>query len=238
MADVESGARGAYDEWHGKLSVDESVSAPWHEAVKPLLGRLAGQRVLEIGCGRGGFAAWLASQPERPGELVAADFSPVAVRMAEAFGRERGVTGVTYRVEDLMALTFPDASFDAAISFETIEHVPDSRRALRELARVLKPGGMLILTCPNYLNLSGLHRVYRVVSGKGFTEEGQPINHFLLWPRVRRWIHEAGLEIEETRGVGHYVPFPRRPPIRLRFLDRVPLMHHLALHSVTIARRR
>jgi ubiquinone/menaquinone biosynthesis C-methylase UbiE len=238
VAEADGSARGAYDEWHARLQVDESVSAPWHEEVKPLLGRLQGLRVLEIGCGRGGFAAWLAAQPDRPAELVAADFSPVAVRMAEEFGLARGTTGVTYRVEDLMGLTFPDASFDAAISFETIEHVPDSRRALRELARVLKPGGTLFLTCPNYLNLTGLHRIYRVASGRGFSEEGQPINHFLVFPRVLRWVQRAGFDVEQTRGVGHYVPFPRRPPIRLGFLDRLRPLRLLAHHSIVIARRR
>jgi SAM-dependent methyltransferase len=52
------------------------------------------------------------------------------------------------RSEDVTRLTFPDADLDAVISFDVLEHVPDYRAALSEFARVLKPGGALILTAP------------------------------------------------------------------------------------------
>ena len=52
------------------------------------------------------------------------------------------------RREDLTALTFPDASFDFVVSLEVLEHVPDYTTALRESARVLRPGGALLLTAP------------------------------------------------------------------------------------------
>jgi 2-polyprenyl-3-methyl-5-hydroxy-6-metoxy-1,4-benzoquinol methylase len=231
-------ARAAYDDWHARHEVDTEANSPWHQVLKPELGDLSGKRVLEIGCGRGGFAVWLAthSKDRAPAEVVASDFSPVAVRLAEEFGRTREVTNVTYRVGDLMGLDWPDARFDVAISCETIEHVPDSRRALSELARVLKPGGRLFLTFPNYMNLLGLHRLYRPLTGRTYTEGGQPINHFLLYPRVRRWVRATGLTIERTRGAGHYLPFPRRPPIRLGFLDRLPLKP-FAAHPVIVARK-
>ena len=48
----------------------------------------------------------------------------------------------------MTALTFPTASLDAAISLDVLEHVPDYRAALREFGRVLKPGGVLVLTVP------------------------------------------------------------------------------------------
>ncbi|HEX8389647.1 MAG TPA: class I SAM-dependent methyltransferase [Sphingomonas sp.] len=52
------------------------------------------------------------------------------------------------RSEDLTKLSFPDASFDALMSFDVLEHVPDYRAALRECARVLKPGATAIMTAP------------------------------------------------------------------------------------------
>ncbi len=50
--------------------------------------------------------------------------------------------------QDVQALTYPDASFDLCTSTEVLEHVPDDRKAMRELHRVLKPGGMVLFTVP------------------------------------------------------------------------------------------
>lgn len=56
------------------------------------------------------------------------------------------------RHEDITALSFPDARFDAVLSFEVLEHVPDYPRALAEFARVLRPGGLLLLSAPFLLD--------------------------------------------------------------------------------------
>lgn len=230
-------ARDAYDVWHAS-HLPDSADAPWHELVKTALD-VPGKRILEIGCGRGGFAVWLAKLPpgQRPSEIVAADFSPAAVAMAREYAESQSVSGIDFRTGDLMALEFPEANFDAAISCETIEHVPDSRRALAELARVLKPGGRLYLTFPNYLNLLGLHRLYLPLTGRAHTEGGQPINHFLMTPLVLRWLRKAGLRIERRLGEGHYIPFPGRPPIRVLGLDRVPGFGLFAAHPLIVARK-
>src|SRR5438132_8998471 len=73
----------AYEAWHERLAVDSNTDTPWHRLVKTHLAPardLGGKRVLEIGCGRGGFACWLASHPQRPGEVVASDFAITAVQ--------------------------------------------------------------------------------------------------------------------------------------------------------------
>jgi SAM-dependent methyltransferase len=61
----------------------------------------------------------------------------------------KGTTNASgIRCEDLTDLTFPDARFDYVLSFEVLEHIPDYKAAIRECARVLKPGGKLICTAP------------------------------------------------------------------------------------------
>src|SRR5829696_685523 len=156
-----TGVRDIYDRWHANLPVDAASDSVWHSELKTLLPPLAQQRVLEVACGRGGFTAWLGTLPKerRPAHLVASDFSPLAVQKAAEFGRTRGVKGVEYKVADLMALPWPNQHFDSVISCETIEHTPEPRQALRELHRVLKPGGHLYLTVPNRLNVMGLYRI-------------------------------------------------------------------------------
>jgi 2-polyprenyl-3-methyl-5-hydroxy-6-metoxy-1,4-benzoquinol methylase len=222
-----------YDNWHTSLS-DERGLGEWHDLARQFLdgGTLVnGRSVLEIGCGRGGFGEWLASQGAR---LTAADFSRVAVDTARTRSSE---SSINWCVEDIQNLSFPDAHFDVVVSCETIEHVPDSRRAVGELARVLRPGGVLVLTCPNYLGLMGAYRAYLHLRGRTFQEAGQPINQLTLLPLTYRWIRSAGLKVERLTTRGHYFPFPGRPPLRLRSLERVLPLRPFGLHSAFRARK-
>ncbi len=88
-------------------------------------------------------------------------------------GTARGATNRRgLRHEDVTQLSFPDARFDIVGSFDVLEHVPDYRRALRELARVIKPGGHAILTFPYRIDLqSTLVRAVR--------EQDHTITHLL-----------------------------------------------------------
>jgi 2-polyprenyl-6-hydroxyphenyl methylase/3-demethylubiquinone-9 3-methyltransferase len=226
--------RAAYDAWHAQLGVDSAADAPWHRLARSHLPPLARKRVLEIGCGRGGFSAWLATQG--PALVVGGDFSAAAVEKARAHARTLALENLKFEVADIQRLTHPDGSFDVVVSCETVEHVPDPRLAVRELARVLAPGGTLVLTTPNYLGLMGLYRVYRRLTLRPYTELGQPINHVVLLPRTIRWVRSAGLRVVEVDGIGHYLPIPGRPPSRLEALDRPrALMKWLALHTIVVA---
>jgi 2-polyprenyl-3-methyl-5-hydroxy-6-metoxy-1,4-benzoquinol methylase len=198
---------------------------------------LAARRVLEIGCGRGGFACWLARHPGRP-EVVAADFSPGAVAKAQQFASKIGVDGIQWEVADIQKLDQFEEEFDTVISCETIEHVPDPPLAVRQLARVLKPGGRMLLTTPNYLSTIGLYRAYCWVRGKKFDEGGQPICQLTLITKTRAWVRAAGLRVIETEGVGQYLPVPGRPPIRIGFMEHPhQLMRWFGLHSLVVAEK-
>ncbi|MDO8794010.1 MAG: class I SAM-dependent methyltransferase [Vicinamibacterales bacterium] len=199
---------------------------------------LAGKTVLEIGCGRGGFACWLASHPQRPSKVVAVDSSPTAVRKGAEFASRNRIPGTLWEVGDIQAIAHPANSFDTVISCETIEHVPDPDSAVRELARVLKPGGRLFLTTPNYLGPLGLYRLYLRLCGRVFTEEGQPINNFMLLPLVRACMMRAGLRIRRTDAVGHYFLFPGRVPTAVRWLNNPRfLMRWFGHHSIVVGRK-
>src|SRR5262249_25242451 len=196
---------------------------------------LAGKRVLEIGCGRGGFACWMARQRPAPSQIVAADFSFTAVQKGRQFASENGLSPIAWERMGLEAITHESESFDTVISCETIEHVPHPWKAVKELGRVLKPGGKLFLTTPNYLGAMGLYRIYLRLRGRRFSEEGQPINNFMLLPRTRSMVAAAGLRIRAVDGVGHYLPIKGRPPVEASFFNNTRmLMRWIELLYLTI----
>jgi ubiquinone/menaquinone biosynthesis C-methylase UbiE len=231
----------AYDQWHFTQDEDDHDTSPWHEMVKAHLRDedLNGRRVLEIGCGRGGFTCWLARQarPDPPA-LTAADFSQNALDRAQSQADRLGLDRISWSQEDIQRLSFPDACFDTVISCETIEHVPGVAQAVGELARVLRPGGRLILTTPNYLGQSGLYRLYCLALGRKWTEAGQPFAHWMFLPKTIGFVKRAGLTIRAVDGVGHWLPIPRRP-IRLHFMDRARwLTKWFALHSLVVGEKK
>lgn len=230
-------ARDAYDLWHRELAVDADAGAPWHRMLKPWLLReqTAGKQVLEIGCGRGDFSCWLARNTSA--RITAADFSHTAVAKGRNFAASLGLK-IDWQVMDIQSIACPDSTFQFVISSETIEHVPDPIRAISELARVLKPGGKLFLTTPNYLNAIGLYRGFMRLAGKRFTETGQPINHFVTLPQTCAWIRKTGLRILHYESTGMYLPLPGRPWTEYPVLDRPRfLTRWLGLHSLVVAEK-
>jgi SAM-dependent methyltransferase len=121
------------------------------------LGLRAGDRLLDLGCGFGRHAF---ESLRRGAHVVACDFSLAelkdvkgmfgAIVTEEAASLPEGAGGAVAN-GDATRLPFADASFDRIIASEVLEHIPDDTAAFRELARVLKPGGVLAVTVPAWL---------------------------------------------------------------------------------------
>jgi ubiquinone/menaquinone biosynthesis C-methylase UbiE len=118
-----------YEHWHRYHFV-----LPW----------VTGRDVLDVACGAGYGSALLAS---RAASVVGADISAEAVRHAR--GAYAALGNLRFHEADCAALPFTDAAFDIVVSFETIEHVVAQAAFLDEVRRVLKPGGFVVLSCPN-----------------------------------------------------------------------------------------
>ena len=105
-----------------------------------------GKRVLDVACGEGYGSALLA---RHAAHVTGVDVSPDAIAHA---GREYAKLGNARFVRaSCTAMPLLDASIDLAVSFETLEHIAGQEAFLDELARVLTPGGLLVLSCPNKL---------------------------------------------------------------------------------------
>jgi ubiquinone/menaquinone biosynthesis C-methylase UbiE len=194
-----------YNEWHSSHEQEDDITTSWHTFVKKNLSArdTLNKSILEIGCGRGGFSNYLVNLKDRPSMLLACDYSEVAVKIAE---KKYASPTIKWSKQDIMNIGFESNSIDTAISCETIEHVPDPALALKELYRVLKPGGRLLLTCPNYFNLFGIWCFYRWLIGKPYTEGGQPYVNYILMPNVYRWLKQAGFSVEKFRSSELIIP--------------------------------
>jgi SAM-dependent methyltransferase len=103
-----------------------------------------GDRLLDVGCGLGEAAVALAPQVGPDGEVVGLDVSDTMLDVARGRAADLGLP-IRFRVGDALALDEPSASFDACRSERMLQWVPDMRRAVAEMVRVLRPGGRLSL---------------------------------------------------------------------------------------------
>lgn len=129
----------AWRRWH-----DKSVLF-WKELTDALLtaARLeSGQRVLELACGTGDPGITVAKTVGPHGHVVATDLAPQMLEIARENAAKAGVTNMTFEVVDAHALPYPEASFDRVTCRLGVMYFWNCSQALREIRRVLKPGGL------------------------------------------------------------------------------------------------
>jgi SAM-dependent methyltransferase len=100
------------------------------------------KRILDAGCGNGRYSRFLLRHADPDAVLTSFDLSP---RMLNRARRRLRSPRVSHAVADLTRLPYAEASFDAVVCGWVLEHLPDPRPGLRELARVLQRGGKLLL---------------------------------------------------------------------------------------------
>jgi SAM-dependent methyltransferase len=131
-------------------------------------------RILDVGCGTGANLKMLSHY----GDVEGVDVSVQAL----SYCRERGLKSVKYgTAEDL---PFADASFDLVTALDVVEHLDDDLKGLREIRRVLKPGGFALLTVPAFMFLWGV--------------QDDVSNHRRRYTlsQLQRVVTEAGLSVE------------------------------------------
>jgi SAM-dependent methyltransferase len=131
-------------------------------------------RILDVGCGTGANLLMLSQYGDAEGVDVSED--------ALAFCRERGLEKVKLgAAEDL---PYDDGTFDLVTALDVVEHIDDDLAGLREMRRVLRPGGRVLLFVPTFMFLWGL--------------QDDVSNHRRRYrlPELRRVLEQAGFEIE------------------------------------------
>ncbi|UCF06860.1 MAG: methyltransferase domain-containing protein [bacterium] len=186
------GVAGAYE--HENVKIDRVHTQRFREALRRLTLR-SGMRLLNIWSRIGGAVPYLRKACDGLA-LVHAELSLEMIRRSRTRYPDEEVVQTS-----LHELPFLPASFDAVLSLETLEHVPDPLLFLREVRRVLVPGGTFVMSLPPSTAewTSVLNGLLRFHHGEG--------PHRFLSPRtVKKMLSEAGLTLDEHRGT-LFLPF-------------------------------
>lgn len=168
------------------------------ELILGLVGLPAGMRILDAGCGDGLLASALA----RAGAIVTGvDRDPRMLTVGQARAEHAGLH-LELVEGDLRALPFADAAFDVAIAITALCFVADAERAVREMARVLRPGGRVVIGELGRWNLWAAKRRISGWLGPSVWSAAT----FFTPGQLRRMAMKAGLAVTATRGAIFYPP--------------------------------
>ena len=224
---------------------DTQLKSPWHWAARGILETscyVEGvHSTLEIGCG--------IRTPLRDFDFPCKVFMDISL---EALLKSQQVTRDDYFICAFAEkLPFKNAQFDLVLLLEVIEHFSYPNLAVREMQRVLKKEGILILSFPNYLNIPWLAlRLLTDLLKKPGWMKRQPIDKIYFYPQVVSLLSKAGFELVKTVGSEYYPPIPYRLPKKLRFqflklsnqvdgfLVKLPRSHIFSFHPVLISKKR
>ena len=112
-----------------------------------------GMRLLDAGCGPGTVTAGLA-RAVAPAEVIGLDAAPEVLEHARAHAAEQAVDNIAFVAGDVYGLADADAEFDVVYANQLLQHLTDPVRALVEMRRVLKPGGLLAVRDADYATMS------------------------------------------------------------------------------------
>lgn len=130
--------------------------------------------------------------------------------------------------EDLNTLELSRGSFDLVLMTEVIEHLEKPEEVLKKIIEILKPGGYLIISAPNYLNIAGIwkkivERLFKK-TWDAWGNHGEGIENFTTAPKLKKWLRQRSFILLEERGgdvIRSWFPFLKK---RYNFIDRHPMM--------------
>jgi len=168
--------------WHDAFKTP--ANAPFYDLafdhIVKVAGVAEGASFLDAGCGIGDYAVRLAKRGMR---VVAVDFSESVLKMARENVERSGLQGrIKIQHENILSLSFDDEMFDGVLCWGVLMHIPDVERAISELARVVRRGGIVVISEGNMYSLeAALLRALRRVLGKNSAEVRRPSAGLEYW---------------------------------------------------------
>ena len=167
-----------HDDWASIIDVDgirvvdyfEACTAPENRFILKHLGNIEGKYLLDLGCGAGENSVYFA---QKGAHCIAADYSPGMVNTALQLANVNQVK-VEGKVINAMQIDFPDNTFDIVYASNLLHHLPNPKVAIKEIYRVLKPGGKACFWDP--LRHNPIINVYRKIATSVRTEDETPLD--------------------------------------------------------------
>jgi len=182
--------------------------------------KLKNKKLLDAGCGTGWFSA---VATKRGAQVTSMDIGKNLLKQVAKKCHSKRIVG------SILKMPFKANTFDYVISSEVVEHVSNPDKALRELYRVLKPGGILVLTTPNRF------WYFALIIGNFFKlRPYQGLENWYRYGELRNKLKKIGFNIKKMYGI-HTFPFvfPILNPVldRLHFLRKLlaPIMLNIAV---------
>jgi len=189
-----------YEKFHGDETTNATAEFMQRErcgCLRSLLRDMSGY-VIIIGCG---------SQEEmgiinKKCEGVGIDISEMAIKKSRKKYR-----GFSYCISDATQLPFRGNSFDCIVCSEVIEHIEDNEKLFSEVRRILRNGGIFIVTTPNWFSWYGLLRkIAEKALRKPFTSGNQPIDNWATPYSLKKKLMKYGFDIDLSMGIWYYPP--------------------------------
>jgi len=153
--------------------------------------------VLECACGTGMLTGVIAPKCKN---IIATDFSKNMVEKTQA--KCKSHNNISFMVEDILNLSFDDASFDKVIAANVLHLLDDPHQALKELYRVCKPGGKIII--PTYINQKSNNKENKFVKAVG--KIGACFKETFSFSTYRQFIRDAGYKCANYIEVDGFIP--------------------------------
>ena len=179
----------------------DKVFANLFDKYVPHLALPPSAQVLEIGCGTGAMTRFLAKRDDFSGEVTGVDQSPAFIEAARQFAQEEKLSDrVDFRVGDAHKLDFPSATFDAVIAHTLISHVTDPLAVIREMTRVVRPGGTVAIFDGDYASLTYAYPDHIFGHEMDVALANATFNNPLIMRELPRLFPELGLELTSAWG--------------------------------------
>ena len=149
--------RGYFDELAGRFGRDYVPGRSWKSTAEMLLRLLPPLTIADLGAGEGTLTLLLA---QRAKHIIAVDSAPKMVEYGRDLLQRGGVENVEYRLGDLESLPIDDASVDLALLHQTLHHALHPAKAIAEAARILRPGGRIMVVDLNRHEIESARELY------------------------------------------------------------------------------